>query len=120
MLKLSIVALLVGVGMLAWLVASKLSSDAIGLALGVVFGLLASLPASMVAAVGRRREPEERIVYRDRVIEKTVYQVATMEPEPPTRPTAQLADDWLIGCLDAQAQVQLGMTPRQVEKRGKP
>ena len=117
MLKLSIVALLAGLGMLIWLVASRLSSDAIGLALGVIFGLLALLPASMVtAAVGRRREPEERIVYRDRII----YQVATMEPEPPQRPTAQLADDWLIGCLDEQAQVQLGMTPRQVEKRGKP
>lgn len=104
MLKLSIVALLVGLGMLIWLVASKLSSDAIGVALGVIFGLLALLPASMLAAVGRRREPEERIVYRDRII----YQVATMEPEPPQRPTAQLADDWLADCLDAQAQVQLG------------
>lgn len=113
MLRLSIVALLAGLGMLIWLVASRLSSDAIGLALGVVFGLLALLPASMVAAAGRRREPE--VIYRDRII----YQIVT-EPEPPTRPTAQLADDWLVDCLDAQAQVQLGMTPRQVEKRGKP
>lgn len=102
MLKLSIVALLVGLGMLIWLVASRLSSDAIGLALGVIFGVLALLPASMVAAVGRRREPE--VIYRDRII----YQVATMEPEPPQRPTAQLADDWLADCLNAQAQVQLG------------
>ena len=116
MLRLSIVALLVGLGMLIWLVASRLSSDAIGVALGVVFGLLALLPASMVAAAGRRREPEERIVYRDRII----YQVATMEPEPPTRPTAQLADDWLIGCFDEQAQVQLGVSQQQVAKRGKP
>lgn len=120
MLKLSIVALLVGFGMLVWIVASRLSSDAIGMALGVVFGLLAFAPGLMVTAVGRRRAPEERIVYRDRVIEKTVYQVATLEPELPQRPTAQLADDWLADCLDTQAQVQLGVTPRRIEKRSKP
>ena len=61
MLKLSIVALLVGFGMLVWIVASRLSSDAIGMALGVVFGLLAFAPGLMVTAVGRRRAPEERL-----------------------------------------------------------
>ncbi len=115
-----ILMVVVGALILAALLIDKLSSDAIGMALGVVFGLLAFAPGLMVTAVGRRRAPEERIVYRDRVIEKTVYQVATLEPELPQRPTAQLADDWLADCLDTQAQVQLGVTPRRIEKRSKP
>jgi hypothetical protein len=112
-MKIYILMVLAGVLILAGLLIDKLSSDAVGMALGVIFGLLAGLPAIMMAAVGRRREPE--VVYRDRII----YQIAVMEPEPPQRPTARLADDWLVDCLDSQAQVQLGVTRRQLPERRK-
>ena len=60
MLKLSVLAVLVGLGMLIWLVASRLSSDAIGMALGVIFGLLAGLPAALLGAAAHRRESFSR------------------------------------------------------------
>ena len=46
------------VGLGAWWVGSKLSSDAIGLALGVIFGTMASLPGAVLVLVARRREAE--------------------------------------------------------------
>ena len=46
------------VGLGAWWVGSKLSSDAIGLALGVNFGTMASLPGAVLVLVARRREAE--------------------------------------------------------------
>ena len=54
MLKLSVLAVLVGLGILAWQVLDKLSSDAIGMALGVIFGILAGLPAALLGAAHRR------------------------------------------------------------------
>lgn len=47
---------LLGLG--AWWVGSKLSSDAIGLALGVIFGTMASLPGAVLVLLARRREAE--------------------------------------------------------------
>lgn len=78
-MKIYILMVVVGALILAALLIDKLSSDAVGMALGVVFGLLAMLPTAMLMAVGRRREPVERIVYR--VVERPVYRIATMEPE---------------------------------------
>ena len=60
MLKLSVLAVLVGLGMLIWLVASRLSSDAIGMALGVIFGIVAGLPAALLGAAAHRRESFSR------------------------------------------------------------
>ena len=60
MLKLSVLAVLVGVGILAWQVLDKLSSDAIGMALGVIFGILAGLPAALLGAAAHRRESFSR------------------------------------------------------------
>lgn len=111
-MKIYILMVVAGVLILAGLTIDKLSSDAVGVALGVIFGVLAFLPASMLAAAAnRRREPEDRIV----IVERTVYRAATMEPE------TRLIEDDLIDwdCFDAQAQVQLGMR-RQIAERGKP
>ena len=70
--------ILLGVG--AWFVGNALSSDAIGLALGVVFGVMASLPgAILVLVAARRQQPERDPFYPPRV----VY-------EPPTPPSRQL------------------------------
>lgn len=48
------------VGLGAWWLGSTLSSDAIGLALGVIFGIVAALPGSLLAlAAGRRSVPAQ-------------------------------------------------------------
>jgi hypothetical protein len=43
-------------GVAAWRVGNALSSDAIGLALGVVFGVMASLPGALLVLVAARRQ----------------------------------------------------------------
>ena len=50
------VLMLLGAG--AWYIADRLSSDAIGLALGVIFGVLAGLPAALLVMVSSRRRQE--------------------------------------------------------------
>lgn len=45
-------------GVAAWRVGNALSSDAIGLALGVVFGVMASLPGALLVLVAARRQAE--------------------------------------------------------------
>ena len=51
------VAILVGLGVMAWRVGGLLSSDAIGMAVGMVFGVLAGVPAALlVLATGRRSD----------------------------------------------------------------
>ncbi|MBW7883287.1 MAG: hypothetical protein H3C34_11750 [Caldilineaceae bacterium] len=60
MKRLLILAALVGFGLFAWQIGSRLSPDAIGLAIGVVFGVLAGIPAALlVLASGRRRAERE-------------------------------------------------------------
>ena len=44
------------VGVAAWRVGNALSSDAIGLALGVIFGVMASLPGALLVLVAARRQ----------------------------------------------------------------
>lgn len=57
MKRLLILAALIFIGALGWRVGSAISSDAIGIAVGVVFGVLASIPAALLMLVaGRRNE----------------------------------------------------------------
>ena len=47
-------------GVLAWLFASRLSADALGMAVGLLFGVLAGVPtALLVLASSRRRQHED-------------------------------------------------------------
>jgi hypothetical protein len=56
MKRIVVVGVLVFLGVATWHIAESLSSDAIGMALGVIFGVLAGLPAALVTfAAGRRR-----------------------------------------------------------------
>lgn len=50
-----VISALVFLGCATWYVASRLSSDAIGLALGVIFGVIATLPAALLAMASHRR-----------------------------------------------------------------
>jgi hypothetical protein len=51
---------LIFIGVVAWRIDSRLSADAIGMALGVLFGVLAGLPvALLVLAANRRRDRRE-------------------------------------------------------------
>lgn len=54
-------AVLVVLGVLAWQLGESLSSDALGMAVGVVFGVLAGIPAALLvlATSSRRRREEE-------------------------------------------------------------
>ena len=56
MKQIAVVTVLMVGGILAWLFASRLSADALGMAVGLLFGVLAGVPtALLVLASGRRR-----------------------------------------------------------------
>jgi hypothetical protein len=57
-MKIYILMVIAGLLILAGLTIDKLSSDAVGMALGVIFGVLAGLPAAMVMCVAGRRRQE--------------------------------------------------------------
>lgn len=58
MKQLAVLTLLVFCGIAAWLFASRLSADALGMAVGLLFGVLAGVPtALLVLAANRRRAP---------------------------------------------------------------
>ena len=55
MKQLAALALLMVGGALAWLFATRLSADALGLAVGLIFGMLAGLPLALLMVVAERR-----------------------------------------------------------------
>ena len=61
MKQLAAVTVLMIAGVLAWLFASRLSSDALGMAVGLLFGVLAGVPTALLvlASSGRRRRDED-------------------------------------------------------------
>jgi len=68
--------LLIGVGVGAWQIGEKLSSDAVSMAVGVLFGILAGIPTALLVLVGNRDgmptrrqptpQPQVQIIYVDR------------------------------------------------------
>mgnify|MGYP006901756260 FL=1 len=59
MKRLIIVALLIFVGFAGWQAGGALSTDAMGMAVGIVFGVLASLPAALLILVASRRSAQQ-------------------------------------------------------------
>ena len=56
MKRVVVIAILIFLGAAMWRIGESLSSDAIGMALGVAFGVLAGLPVALLTlAAGRRR-----------------------------------------------------------------
>jgi hypothetical protein len=57
MKQLALLTLLVVVGLLAWLFGSRLSADALGMAVGLVFGVFAGVPTALLVLAANRRRP---------------------------------------------------------------
>lgn len=53
-----ITALMIG-GILAWLFASRLSADALGMAVGLLFGVLAGIPTALLVIASNHRRQDE-------------------------------------------------------------
>lgn len=64
--------ILVAVGVGTWQIGSKLSADAIGMAVGVIFGVMAGIPTALLLLVHERS--------------RTSYQPAEPPPAPPPAP----------------------------------
>lgn len=60
MKRLLLMIIFVFVGIAAWRIGDSLSSDAVGLAVGVVFGVMAGLPTALLVLAGNRRRGEDR------------------------------------------------------------
>lgn len=61
MKQLAVVTVLIVGGILAWLLGSRLSADALGMAVGLLFGVLAGIPTALLvlASNRRRRTPDD-------------------------------------------------------------
>lgn len=55
MKQLAVLTLLLIAGLLAWLFGSRLSADALGMAVGLIFGVLAGVPAALLVLAANRR-----------------------------------------------------------------
>lgn len=77
-------ALLVILGIMTWRLGSSLSSDALGMAVGVVFGVLAGIPAALLvlATNSRRREREDEERY-ERYQQRQDRQLPAYPYQPP-------------------------------------
>ncbi len=60
MKKLFLVFLLVFVGVAAWRIGGRLSSDALSMAIGLLLGVIAGVPAALLMLAGNRRREEMR------------------------------------------------------------
>ena len=80
-------ALLVILGVMTWRLGTSLSTDALGMAVGVVFGVLAGIPAALLvlATNSRRREQEddERSERYDRYQQRGDRQLPAYPYQPP-------------------------------------
>jgi hypothetical protein len=87
MRKFVMLALLVIVGVMTWRLGSSLSSDALGMAVGVLFGVMAGIPAALLvlATSSRRRgqEEEERHERYDRYQQRQDRQLPAYPYQPP-------------------------------------
>lgn len=80
-------------GIVAWLLGSRLSSDALGMAVGVVFGVLAGIPSALlVLASGRvRNSHDDEDDYEDIRREAAAYYKGIGQPFPYQPPVIVLA-----------------------------
>ena len=70
--------ILIGAGGLAWTIIDKLSTDAIGMAVGMTLGVLAGVPTAALVLLARRRDHEDDGGDDDYI---------DVQPTQPTQPT---------------------------------
>lgn len=58
MRKVAVVSIIVVVGILVWAIGSRLSADAVGMAVGMTFGVLAGVPTALLVMAGGRRHSD--------------------------------------------------------------
>lgn len=98
-MKIYVLMVIAGLLILAGLTIDKLSSDAIGMALGVIMGIMALLPASLLVAANNRRLPDYHYKTPPPQI---VYQVIETQPDP-----TLLTDDLWLDFVTEQQRRQL-------------
>lgn len=47
------------IGLAGWRIGGQLSSDAVGMALGILFGIMAGLPTALILLAARRRDDDD-------------------------------------------------------------
>jgi hypothetical protein len=83
--KIIVTGLFVLVGLVAWFLASNLSSDALGMATGLVFGVLAGVPTALLVLASQRRRSydDEGALDADRREQPPVIVLAAPRAEQP-------------------------------------
>lgn len=82
MKQLAVVVGLCVFGLLAWLLGSRLSSDALGMAVGLLFGILAGIPtALLVLASHRDRRPYDVDDYKAQFCDPTLDRLYPCQPQ---------------------------------------
>lgn len=117
------ITLLAFLGAGVWFIGSRLSSDAIGMALGVMFGVLAALPAALlVLASQRRSRADEDVVSVNS--DRTAGYGFSGPPQPPviivTGPGLQQQGGAPAGYLAPEQQARLALPDFQGQKQGRP
>ena len=85
--RILLAAFVVFVAVAAWRIGSRLSADAVGMAVGVLFGVIAGVPASLLVLASSRRRDEGRGRYQEENRRLARYQGAPYGggyyPQPP-------------------------------------
>lgn len=79
-------ATLIFVGVVGWRIGGQLSSDALGMAVGILFGVMAGIPTALILLASQRRE----VQLRDERDEKRPHQLSA-NPHPYQPPVIVVA-----------------------------
>jgi hypothetical protein len=65
MKRLLLLVMVAFVALIGWRISESISSDALGLAIGVVFGVLAGLPTALLVLASNRRRQSDEVAQRN-------------------------------------------------------
>lgn len=81
MKRLAMLCLLVVLGVVTWVVGTRISEDALAMAVGVCFGVMASIPTSLLIVAAARRERERDSGCEDRRPRDAARRLSVVNPE---------------------------------------
>ena len=107
MKSLTVMGMLIAGGVALWLLAERISSDALSMAMGIVLGIVAALPAALLVAAagrgasardeGRREEPRGAIAAQGATPQLPIIVLAGQAPQQWGAPAfAQMQDPSLL------------------------